>query len=550
MIATIVLAGLMAAAEAPAAAPDHATMKTPAPSAPDKVPLFDDLGSYHREISTKSKTAQRYFDQGMRLLYGFNHDEAERSFREAARLDPSCAICWWGVAIVLGPNINLPIDPDRNARAVEAVVKAKALSVKATPVERELILALMNRYTADPSADRAALDKAYAEAMGAAHKKFPADDDLEVLYAEAMMDLRPWKFWSPDGTPAEGTLEIVALLEDVLKRNPAHPGANHYYIHATEASPDPGRAMPSAKRLDTLVPGAGHLVHMPAHVYIRTGNYAAASDANAKAARVDEKYIKKYDVGGVYPMMYLTHNYQFLAVTAGMEGDSKVSLDAAKRVTGMAIPMAQAEPMVEFVVPLSLYMNVRFARYDEVLATPAPPPSLLTATALWHWARAYAFTAQKKEEDAAKAAAQFEAAAAKVPPEAMMNLNTAKSLLDVAAASLAAKSAEMRGDQDAAIASWTKAVAVQDTMAYDEPPAWFYPVRESLGATLLRAGRPAEAEAVFREDLKRNPRNGRSLFGLSQALGQQSKSKEAADAEAQFKEAWRRADVVVTPASL
>jgi tetratricopeptide (TPR) repeat protein len=550
MIATIVFAGLMAAADAPTTTPDHAAMKTPAPSAPDQVPLFDDLGSYHRAISTRNKMTQRYFDQGMRLLYGFNHDEAERAFREAARLDPSCAFCWWGVAIVLGPNINLPIDPDRNARAVEAVVKAKALSVTATPVEREMILALMNRYTADPNADRAALDKAYADAMGAAHAKFPTDDDLEVLYAEAMMDLRPWKFWSPDGTPAEGTLEIVARLEAVLKRNPTHPGANHYYIHATEASPDPGRALAAAKRLDTLVPGAGHLVHMPAHVYIRTGNYAAASDANAKAARIDEKYIKKYDVGGIYPMMYLTHNYQFLAVTAGMEGNSKVSLDAAKRVTDIAIPMAQVEPMVEFVVPWSLYMNMRFARYDDVLATPAPPPSLPTATALWHWARAYAFTVQKKSEDAVKETAEFEAAAAKVPAEAMMNLNTAKSLLDVAAASLAAKGAELRGDQDAAIASWTKAVAVQDTMAYDEPPAWFYPVREALGAALLRAGKPAEAESVFREDLKRNPKNARSLFGLSQALTQQQKPKEAVDAETQFKEAWRRADVVVTPASL
>jgi tetratricopeptide (TPR) repeat protein len=297
----------------------------------------------------------------MRLLYGFNHDEAERAFREAARLEPSCAICWWGVAIVLGPNINLPIDPERNTRAVEAVVRAKGLAVKASPVERELILALMNRYTADPSADRAKLDQAYADAMRAVRAKFPNDDDVAVLFAESMMDLRPWKFWNPDGTPAEGTDEIIATLEEVLKRSPNHPGANHYYIHATEASPDPGRALESAKRLDTLVPGAGHLVHMPAHVYMRTGNYAGASDANTKAARLDEKYVKATGATGVYPLMYYGHNLQFLAVSAGMEGASKVSLDAARRLGALIEPIEKDMPMVEFVVPLPVFMQLRFA---------------------------------------------------------------------------------------------------------------------------------------------------------------------------------------------
>jgi tetratricopeptide (TPR) repeat protein len=537
--------GSMAAAEVPPAS-GHAAMTAPASATVPSVPLFDDLGSYHRSITTKNKTTQRYFDQGLRLLYGFNHDEAERAFREAARLDPSCAFCWWGVAIVLGPNINLPIDPARNAKAVEAVVKAKALSVKASPVEREMILALMKRYTADPAADRAALDKAYADAMAAAHAKFPKDDDVTVLYAEALMDLRPWKFWDLDGKPAEGTLEIVSLLEGVVKRNPTHPGANHYFIHATEASPDPGRALPSAKRLDALMPGAGHLVHMPAHVYMRTGNYAGASEANAKAARVDEKYIEKYDVTGTYPMMYLTHNYQFLAVSAGMEGNCKAALDAGKRATEIVLPMAAQEPMAEFVVPMHLYMQMRFEKYDDVLAAPAPAPELKTVTALHHWARAYAYTAKKQPEEAAKEKDAFDAAAAAVPADAMMNLNTSKSLLDVASATLEAKRAEMRGDADVAVAAWKKAVAVQDTMAYDEPPAWFYPVRESLGGALLRAGKFAEAEAAFRDDLQRNPNNGRSLFGLSQALARQDKTKEASAAEAQFKNAWRRADVVVT----
>jgi tetratricopeptide (TPR) repeat protein len=549
MLVNVLFAAALAAVDTPPSQ-GHGSMSAPGNAASRGVPLFDDLGTFRRPISSPNKTARRYFDQGMRLLYGFNHDEAERSFREAARLDPACAICWWGVAIVLGPNINLPIDPERNTRAVEAVVKAKALSVKASPVERELILALMNRYTADPAADRAQLDLAYADAMRGVRTKFPKDDDVAVLFAEAMMDLRPWKFWSPDGTPAEGTLEIVATLEEVLARNPQHPGANHYYIHATEASPNPGRALDAAKRLDTLVPGAGHLVHMPAHVYMRTGNYAGASDANAKAALIDEKYVKATGVSGVYPLMYYTHNLHFLAVSAGMEGSAKVALDAARRVGVLVAPIAKDMPMAEFVVPTQTYMQLRFMRWDAVLSSPAPPKELPTATALWHWARAYALVAQRNEDEAKKEKGAFETARAAVPADAMMNLNTSASLLDTAAAALDAKIASMRGDREAAIASWTKAVAVQDTMAYDEPPAWYYPLRESLGGELLRAGRPAEAEAVFREDLRRNPSNGRSLFGLAEALKQQKKDADAKEAASKYKEAWRRADVVVTVADL
>jgi tetratricopeptide (TPR) repeat protein len=549
MVTTLILLASMAAADAPPANQGHGAM--PAPAAPrQKVPLFTDLGSFHRAISTKNKTAQKYFDQGMRFLYGFNHDEAERSFREAARLDPACAICWWGVAIVLGPNINLPIDPERNVKAVEAVVKAKSLAVGASPVEQALILALMNRYTADPAADRAKLDQAYAAAMRDVRLNYPNDDDVTVLYAESLMDLRPWKFWNPDGTAAEGTREIVATLEEVLQRSPDHPGANHYYIHAVEASRYPARAIASAKRLDTLVPGAGHLVHMPAHIYMRTGNYAGASDANAKAAKLDEKYIKEFGVNGVYPVMYYSHNLQFLAVSAGMEGNSKTALDAAVRAGAFVAPIVKDMPMAEFVVPLPIYMQLRFDRFDAVLVAPAPPKELPTATALWRWARAYALTAQGKLEEAAKEKAAFETASAAVPADAMMNLNTSKSLLDVATAMLDAKAASARGDREAAIAAWTTAVAVQDTMAYDEPPAWYYPVRESLGGELLRAGKPAEAEEVFREDLRRNPSNGRSLFGLVQALKAQKKDAGVPALESQFKDAWHRADVVVTVANL
>lgn len=509
-------------------------------------PLFDNLGSYHRSISTKSRSAQRYFDQGLRLLYGFNHDEAERSFREAARLDPNCAICFWGIGVVLGPNINLPTDPERSAKAIEAVAQARAVAARASGVERALIDALARRYSADPNADRAKLDEAYAAAMRGVHERFPADDDVQTLYAESMMDLRPWKFWNPDGTPAAGTLDIVALLEGVLKRNPKHPGANHYYIHATEASPNPGRATASAKRLETLVPGAGHLVHMPAHVYMRTGNYAGASEANAKGAAVDEKYIHAHNVQGVYPIMYYGHNQQFLAASAAMEGRSATSRDAAKKTTEIGLSVAKEMPMAEFIVPFAMYYALRFEKWDDVLAMPQPDAALSTAVALWHFGRGVAFAAQKNVDAATGEKTAFNEAASKVPPDTMMNLNTSKDLLAVAAATLDARLAEARGDRDASIEAWTKAVAAEDALAYDEPPAWYYPVRESLGGAWLRAGKPAQAEAVFREDLKRNPGNGRSLFGLVEALKAQKKTAEAARADSEFKRAWAKADVQPT----
>ena len=536
MIATTTLL-LALASHAQTAAPD------PAPAA---VPLYDDLGSHHRTISTADPRAQRYFDQGLRLVYGFNHDEAERAFREAARLDPRCAICWWGVALTLGPNINLPIDAERNAKAVEAAGRAKALVAHAARVERALIEAIGVRYSADPAADRAKLDAAYADAMRAAYGRFPADDDVATLFAESMMDLRPWKFWDPDGTPAPGTKEIVSTLETVLKRNPKHPGANHYYIHATEASPDPGRALDSAKRLATLVPGAGHLVHMPAHVYMRTGDYAAASDANAKAAAVDKRYINAQDVRGIYPLMYYTHNLHFLAVSAGMEGNAARSLDAARRTDDLVAPIAKDMPMAEFVVPITLYMQLRFGRWEDVLREPEPPAALLTATALWRFARAYALGQLGRDDEAKAERKAFDAASAAVPEDAMMNLNTSRSLLNVAAAMLDAASAERGGDLETAIAAWKKAVAAQDTHAYDEPPAWYYPVRESLGGALLRADRPKEAEEVFRTDLKQHPNNGRSLFGLAEALRAQKKEAEAARIEGRFKSAWAAADITPT----
>jgi len=521
---------------------DHPAAGSAGPAAVS-VPLFDDLGTYHRAVSTKKPLVQKYFDQGLRLVYGFNHDEAERAFREAARLDPKCAPCFWGVALTLGPNINLPIDPERNAKAVEAVSRAKSLESRARPVEKALIDALSVRYSAEANADRATLDQAYADAMRGVVRRFPDDDDAATLFAESLMDLHPWKLWTQDGQPAPGTLEAVSSLETVLKRNPTHPGANHYYIHATEASPDPGRALASAKRLETLVPGAGHLVHMPAHTYMRTGDYAGASAANDKAAKVDEAYIAKTHAEGVYPAMYYTHNLQFLAAAAAMEGRSMVSLEAARKTTEIALKVAKDMPMAEFVVPWSIYYSLRFGKLDDVLALPAPDPALPTATALWRFGRAYALAAVGKMDEAAAENAAFEAARAAVPADAMMNLSPSSSLLAVAAAMIQAKTAEAKGQTDAAIAAWKNAVELEDALPYDEPPAWYYPTRESLGGACLRAGKFPEAEAVFREDLERNPGNARSLFGLAKALEGQQKSAEAAKVEKQFKEAWKAADV-------
>jgi tetratricopeptide (TPR) repeat protein len=342
----------------------------------------------------------------------------------------------------------------------------------------------------------------------------------------------------------------VTTLEGVLKHNPKHPGANHYYIHATEASANPGRATEAAKRLETLVPGAGHLVHMPAHVYMRTGNYAGASEANSKAAAVDEKYIHAHNVQGIYPIMYYTHNLQFLAASAAMEGRSADSRDAAKKTTALATPIAKEMPMAEFVVPFEMYFALRFEKWDDVLALPEPDAGLPTAVALWHFGRSVALAA-KKDRDAAVAERKlFDAAVSKIPQDAMMNLNTSKDLVAVAAAMLDAELAEARGDLDAAVAAWRTAVAAEGKLNYDEPPAWYYPVRESLGGALLRSGKPAEAESVFREDLKINPGNGRSLFGLAEALKMQDKRDEAATVLSQFKKAWARADVTATIAGL
>jgi tetratricopeptide (TPR) repeat protein len=545
LIGTLVALGAVAPIATAAAAAGAAPTVPPETAS---IPLFNNLGSYHREVTTKSPLAQRFFDQGLTLVYGFNHEEAIRSFKEAARLDPDCAMAWWGVSYALGPNINMPIDPEMNRGALEALATAQSLAAKGSDNERAWIAALAKRYSADPAADRARLDRAFADAMGEVSRSFPDDLDAAVIHAESLMDLRPWKLWTADGLPEEGTERIVAILESVLRRAPDHPGANHYYIHAVEASTHPERALASASRLPALVPGAGHLVHMPAHIYMRTGNYAGASKANQDAADVDEAYIKRTGGGNIYPLMYYPHNLHFLAVSRCMEGNLAGARQAAETLAAQVLPHLDDMPMIEFAVPTTWLIDLRFGRWDDVLAAKEPEAraAIPSARALRHFARGVAFAAKGDVKSAEAERDAFAALRSQVGADTPWGVVRSVDVLAVAAETLEARLAAARGDRSAAVEHWRSAVKAGDAVGYDEPPPWYLGPREGLGAALLRAGRPAEAEAVFRADLERNPNNGRSLFGLAEALQAQKKTREADEARRRFTAAWQGADVTLT----
>jgi tetratricopeptide (TPR) repeat protein len=516
----------------------------------ESVPLFNDLGNHHHPVTTSSALAQNYFDQGLRLVYAFNHDEAERAFREAARIDPKCAMAWWGVAYALGPNYNLPIDAARHAKAVEAVHKAQDVESSASEAERAYITAIARRYSSDPKAERATLDRAYVAAMKELSLRYPEDNDAAVLYAESLMDLKPWQLWTHDGKPQEGTLEILKILEGVLSRDPIHPGANHYYIHAIEASPDPEKGLASAERLKSLVPGAGHLVHMPAHIFIRTGDYNGAIDANAKAARADEAYFARSRSDGVYTMMYYTHNFQFLAAAAGMTGQSGKALESAAKAVSNVASMAGHDPAAEYVLPWSIYAMARSSKWDDILAYPQPSTSTPATLAFWRYARGQAYLAKSDLNAARLERKEFEAAKLNVPQDLMLNTNRAQDLLSIATEVFAARFASATGDSKSAIDHWKKAVEVQDALIYDEPPAWYYPVRESLGGEYLRSKQYGEAEKTFRRDLEINPNNPRSLLGLSEALRGQAKNTEAEEFHQRFEKEWKDADVPLNVTNL
>ncbi|REK10537.1 MAG: hypothetical protein DWQ37_16215 [Planctomycetota bacterium] len=508
-------------------------------------PLMEGLGDIHHQVTTDKPLAQKYFDQGMQLMFAFNHDEAIRAFRAASAEDPNLAMAHWGIALSLGPNYNLEAEPEKTEAAYLALRKAQQLVKQATPKEQAYVAALSERYSEDPDADRKQLDQAYADAMQAIATRYPDDLDAAVLSAEAMMQLRPWDLWSKDGrTPLPGTEEIVATLESVLSKNPSHTGANHYHIHAVEASDHPERALESAKRLGTLAPGAGHLVHMPSHIYYRLGMYDDAVEANREAVKVDEKYIAAEKPMGVYPMMYYPHNIHFLWAALSMEGRSEDAIAAAKRLGEKLTPeMAQQMAMVEYFLPVELYALVRFEKWDEVLAKPAPPENLTFFSGMWHYARGKALSAQGDSAGAQKEAQALAKCLAETPQDFLLMRHSAVLLLSIAENDLAATRAEAAGNLDEAIARARVAVLLQDTLLYDEPPPWYFPQRETLGRLLLEADQAEQAEAVYREDLKKNPHSGRALFGLEKSLRAQDRTAEADETKELFDKAWARADV-------
>jgi len=510
--------------------------------------LYDSLGSYSYRVSTASPEAQRWFDQGLRLVYAFNHHEAQRAFREAARIDSRCAMCFWGIAITEGGNYNHPTDADREKRALAAVQEARQRAAGGRPVERALIEALARRHSADPAARREALDRAYADAMREVARQHPDDLEAATFFADAMMNLRPWNLWAPDGTPHPGTEELVQTLERVIARNPDHPGALHLYIHAVEAGPRPGRAETAADRLRPLMPGAGHLVHMPSHIYWRVGRYADAVTVNTAAAKADVTYFKTAQPSPIYRGLYYPHNIDFIWQSASMQGHSAETIRAAREFAGNAPPeMIKAMPDMETAPVAPIVALVRFGRWDEVLRQPVPPAEWPYTRGVWHYARGLAFNARGQAGEARSELGELETILNAVPAERTIAFFfRAKNILQMAANVLAGEIAAKAGDVATAERLLRSAVAEQDTHWFTEPPPWYFPVRQALGAVLLQAGRAADAEQIYREDLGRNPGNGWSLFGLARSLRAQGKSDEAGRTEEAFRKAWAHADVTLT----
>ena len=552
----LVAAALLSAALAGVIIGTHSSRVVAAsPPAPLEAPigatLLAGLGTYEFKITTSKPEAQRWFNQALMLTFGFNHDAAERSYLKAAQLDPDCAMCWWGAALVLGPHVNAAMDPADSPKAWLSLQRAVALAPRASERERAFVHALEARYAANPPEDRRVLDEAYAKATGELVAQRPEDLDAKVFHAEALMDLQPWDYYDEQLQPKGNTAEVVSLLEAVMKRNPDHAGALHLYVHAVEASADPQRGVAAADRLRTLIPGSGHLVHMPAHIYARVGRWHDAVVANQAAIAADNSYLATCgpNVKGVYPLGYVPHNPHFLWFAASMEGASRIAQDAARKTAQRVnLPDLMRQPGfagLQHYWMTPWFDNVRFGRWDEIRAAPNPAPDLPYVTAIWSYAQAMAAIRQDRMEDAKR----HHAALAKLAADPFMNTLMVWDRYPLAhAAHIAertvyAELALARGDNTAAIAALTEAVAIEDRIPYDEPPGWHSPVRQSLGAALLVAGRAADAEKVYREELQRNPQNGWSLTGLALALRQQHRTDDAVAVERQLRDAWQYADV-------
>lgn len=521
-------------------------------------PLFEGMGDFNHPITTSNPLAQRFFNQGMVLAFGFNHAESIRSFKAAQALDPDCAMCFWGEALATGPNINVTskgkaiMMPQERITAFAALQKAISLKGKVSQPEQDYIDALSPRYNGDPETDRLPLDLAFAEAMKVLAEKYPQDNDAAAIFAEALMNTMPWDYWSDDGSPKADTVAVIRSLEKIIDRDPKHPLALHLYIHAVEASSEPGRAEAAADTLADLVPGSGHLVHMPSHIYWRVGRYHDASEANVRAAKVDEDYIAQCNAQGFYPALYYPHNIHFLWAASSMEGRSAVAIEAARKVAAN-IHLEQIEqfPTVEFFHTIPLLALIQFGKWQEVLAEPKPQEQLEFSNGIWRYARGVALARQGYFEAALE---EQKALQPLMQTEKILFLDgndyPASSVLKIAALLLNGEINMARNDNAAAIVNFEEAVAEQDNLPYTEPPFWYYPTRQSLGEALLKEGNSVLAESVYREDLKRYPRNGWSMFGLIQSLQAQDKTSEAAQIKSKFDAVWSKADISLTGSRL
>jgi tetratricopeptide (TPR) repeat protein len=545
---------LIAPRAARAAADEHAMGAMGAPAA-GKAPMFEGLGKYHRTISTKSPEAQRYFDQGMNFLWGFNLHEAERSFEEGAKLDPQCAMLEWGAAMSLGPHYNVPALPPRTVAANAHAQKALTLLAGATPTERSLVEAVAKRYS-DPAPttpeDQKKLDQAYADAMKALMDQYPNDDDVAALWCESMMDLRPWDLWTQDQKPQPGTLEMIAVLEKILARTPEHPGANHYYIHAVEPGPHPEKGLAAADRLKKLDSTVGHLTHMPSHIYEKVGRYDDARAANARALEKDKAYEAKANPmqpESFYPM-YTAHNAQFLSWTAMSQGRSADAIRYAKEALGKMPPeMLDMMPGFDGILSLPDMAYVRFGKWDEILAQPAPPKYYPFVAAMRHYVRGLAYAGKNQLPAALTELDSVKAIAAAIPAEATEFNNTSQLLLTIAQKGLEGVIAVKQGRTDEGIKLLEDAVRAEDQIRYDEPADWLVPMRHTLGAALLKAGRAFQAELVYQADLLRNKENGWALYGLTESLRKQGKTADANASQKRFSKAWAGADVKIAASS-
>ncbi len=551
----LLLAGLASVAcNRTTEAPAPTTGTPPVAASADEIPgatLIPGLGNYHFPISSTKPDVQRWFDQGLMLTYGFNHDAAERSFLRAASLDPDCAMCWWGAALVLGPHVNAGMDPKNNGKAWKRLQRARALGAGATPREQAFIEALGARYAGQPPENRRPLDEAYAASTGALAKARPDDLDAAVFHAEALMDLQPWDYYDEQRQPKGNTAEIVAALESVIQRDPDHAGALHLYVHAVEASAHPERGVAAADHLRTLIPGSGHLVHMPAHIYSRVGRWHDAVLANQVAIAADDAYLTlcRGNTGGVYPLGYVPHNHHFLWFAASMEGNSALAREAAlhtaERTADAKLMRSAGFEALQHYWMTPWFDDVRFGRWEEIASKPNPAPDLPYVGVIWHYAEGMAAARQGRKQDAVQhlEALRPLAAAPELRKILVWDRYPLSHAADIAERSLAAEVALLDKDTDAAIAALREATTIEDSIPYDEPPGWHSPTRHALGAVLLDAGKAADAEAVYRAELERNPQNGWSLVGLAKSLRAQKRDAEAAKVEQEFRQVWQNADV-------